>query len=106
MRELATLSVSSLSVAITAIAAVSAFVIGTVWRPTARDRDHKRTEAEKLAIEAAVRNRDVDQRLAQLTKVAEAHERRLSQIETAVWRMPPVVTSAPPLTPIDSDPDL
>ncbi len=74
-------------------AVVIGFLVGSIWAPWHKESKEVREKAEKLRIESAERNKDVDYRLEKLVTVTERHERaidrddgRIARLECRGWR--------------------
>lgn len=76
----------SVGAGVTAAFAVLAFVIGGVIRPLRRQRSERSELAEHLAIQAAVRNKEIDERINRLLHVTETQDRRIARIEHDLYR--------------------
>ena len=85
----ATITLGSVSAGITAAVAILAFIVGGIVRPRSREVLARRKEAEALAIAQALRNQEIDERIARLLTMSEAHERRIVSLEHTRMREHP-----------------
>jgi len=76
----------SISAALAASTALLAFVVSGLLRPYKRDRQRQRRLAEQLAVRQALRDQQIDERLSQLVRVQEMHERRIAALERVARR--------------------
>ena len=66
--------------------AAATFVVGTIVRPLHKERGEQSALAEKLAVEAAIRNTEIDNRIDMLLKASETQDRRLNRLEHDIYR--------------------